>query len=288
MTPPKPRWRKEMRKINLYYFCYTITLTITVLFCSHAIAAAEDDKQAFQHYFLEKFPKMGLQDFADGVYGIDPPAKQQWLATEELPPYQFDIDDGQRIYQESKTLQSCFPNAVKGIAQHYPYFDDEQGQVITLPLAINRCLQTAGEQTLAYKQGEIASLLAYFSFQSRNAIIATSLPSEQAIQAYEKGKHFFYARRGQLNFSCAHCHVDNVGKRIRSSLISPALGHTSHFPVYRSKWGGLGTLHKRFAVCNEQTRAKAFPAQSEEYRNLEYFLSYMSNGIQLNGPSSRN
>jgi len=34
-------------------------------------------------------------------------------------------------------------------------------------------------------------------------------------------------------------------------------------------------------------RAKPFKAQNEEYRNLEYFISYMSNGLEINGPGSR-
>jgi sulfur-oxidizing protein SoxA len=57
--------------------------------------------------------------------------------------------------------------------------------------------------------------------------------------------------------------------------------------VYRSKWGTVGTLHRRFSGCNKQVRAKPFKAQGEEYRNLEYFLTAMSNGLNLNGPGSR-
>jgi sulfur-oxidizing protein SoxA len=34
-------------------------------------------------------------------------------------------------------------------------------------------------------------------------------------------------------------------------------------------------------------RAKDFKAQGEEYRNLEYFLTAMSNGLEFNGPSAR-
>jgi sulfur-oxidizing protein SoxA len=74
---------------------------------------------------------------------------------------------------------------------------------------------------------------------------------------------------------------------VRSDILSPALGHTTGWPVYRSKWGELGTLHRRFSGCNKQVRAKDFPAQGEEYRNLEYFLTHMSNGIEFNGPSAR-
>jgi hypothetical protein len=45
--------------------------------------------------------------------------------------------------------------------------------------------------------------------------------------------------------------------------------------------------HRRFVGCNKQVRAKAFKPQGDEYRNLEYFLTYMSNGIPWNGPGAR-
>jgi len=69
--------------------------------------------------------------------------------------------------------------------------------------------------------------------------------------------------------------------------LSGMLGQATHWPVYRSKWGEIGTLHKRFMECNVQVRAKPYEPQSQIYRELEYFLSYMSNGMELNGPASR-
>ena len=109
----------------------------------------------------------------------------------------------------------------------------------------------------------------------------------RALAAYEEGKKFYYTKRGQLNFACANCHVQNPGNKVRTEIISPPYGHTTGWPVYRSKWGNMGTLHRRFGGCNEQVRAKAFQPQGPEYRNLEYFLTYMSNGLPLNGPSAR-
>ena len=108
-----------------------------------------------------------------------------------------------------------------------------------------------------------------------------------AMAAYEAGKQFYYTKRGQLNFSCADCHVNNAGMQVRADKLSAALGHPSHFPVYRSKWGDMGTLHRRFDGCNKQVRAVPLPAQGVDYRNLEYFMTYMSNGLEFNGPGAR-
>jgi sulfur-oxidizing protein SoxA len=249
------------------------------------------DKDAFQNYFKEKFPKVELNEFQNGVYAIDPASREQWEEIEEFPPYEIAIEEGERIYNTAfangKTFADCLPNGGIGVAQTYPRFDEEKGQVVTLALAVNNCLKANGEKPLKYKKGKMASLLAYLAYTSRGKVFDIKVDSDAAKAAYEKGKHFYYARRGQLNMACAHCHVDNAGKYIRADILSPALGHATHFPVYRSKWGSMGTLHRRFGGCNKQVRAKPFKAQSEEYRNLEYFLSYMSNGIEANGPGAR-
>jgi sulfur-oxidizing protein SoxA len=255
-------------------------------------ASPEDDLKAFRAYFLERFPNVPLEEFANGVYAIDSASREQWEAIEEFPPYEIAIEEGEELFntpfKNGKTFASCFRNGGIGIEGDYPYFDKDTGRVQTLPAAINDCLVKNGEKPLGYGKGKLASILAYMAYTSRGQVIDIKIPHDQrAMDAYEKGKQFFYARRGQLSMACAHCHVDNAGNKIRADILSPALGHVSHFPVYRSKWGGLGTLHRRYSGCNKQVRAKPFPAQSDEYRNLEYFMTYMSNGIQWNGPGAR-
>ncbi|MCU7857413.1 MAG: sulfur oxidation c-type cytochrome SoxA, partial [Candidatus Thiodiazotropha sp. (ex Lucinoma borealis)] len=202
------------------------------------------------------------------------------------------IDEGQAMWEKpfanGKTYKDCLPDG-PAIAGKYPQWDKEKGMVMTLPLALNNCREANGEKPLKYKKGSINSILSYISFESRGQITNVEIPTDDpaALQAYEDGKKFYYTRRGQLNFSCAHCHLQNAGMILRTETLGPAIGHVTHFPVYRSKWGTVGTLHRRFTGCNKQVRAKPFKAQGEEYRNLEYFLTYMSNGLPLNGPGAR-
>ncbi len=256
-----------------------------------ADVSPEEELVKFQNYFKEKFPEIPFQDFSNGVYAVDPASREQWEALEEFPPYEIDIEEGKRLFEtpfkNGKTYADCFENGGIGIAQNYPYFDAERNEVVTLPLAINRCREENGEPPLKYKKGKLAKILAYMVYTSRGNTIDVKIPNEKALEAWKKGRQFYFSRRGQLNLACAHCHLENAGRRIRADILSPALGHPTHFPVYRSKWGELGTLHRRFAGCNKQVRAKPFKAQSEEYRNLEYFLTYMSNGLQINGPGVR-
>ena len=109
----------------------------------------------------------------------------------------------------------------------------------------------------------------------------------RALAAYENGKEYFYQRRGQLNFSCASCHVQSPGQRIRTEVLAPALGIVAAMPIYRSEWGGMGTTSRRFVTCNSQVRGVPLQPQDDLYRDVEYYLSYMSNGLPISGPGAR-
>lgn len=257
-----------------------------------AAGSVEEDIERFQNYFAKKFPGVVRGDFVNGVYAVDPVGRENWEAIEEFPPYEPFIDEGEEMWNTAfangKSYADCFPD---GPAQrkNYPHWDKERKMVLTLPLAINECREANGEKPLKYKKGKIANLLAYMAYQSRGQVTNVVVPEgdADAMAAYEAGKQFWFARRGQLNFSCANCHAQNPANRIRADVLSPALGHSTHWPVYRSKWGELGTLHRRFSGCNKQVRAKPFKAQGKEYRDLEYFLTAMNNGLEYNGPGAR-
>lgn len=257
-----------------------------------AQATPEEDLKSFREHFMKMFPGVALEEYKNGVYAINADARSSWEAIEDFPPYEEAVEKGEELFNtpfaNGKTYASCFPNGGKGIRQNYPYFDTASGKVKTLEGEINECRTKNGEKALGWKKGDIAAISAYMASTSNGKKLNVKIPSDpRAIEAYNRGKQHFYAKRGQLNLSCANCHYDNAGRMVRADTLSPALGHPTHFPVYRLKWNGLGTLHRRYGGCNKQVRAKDFPAQSDEYRALEYFHTYMSNGISVNAPSSR-
>jgi len=257
-----------------------------------ASATPQQDLKEFQSYYQERFPNTPFEDFVNGVYSIDSASREQWEEIEEFAPYELNITKGEVLFNapfaNGKTYASCFENGGIGIRQNYPYFDTDRGEVITLELAINECRKANAEKPLKWKKGHIADISAYMASTSTGNVFDIKIPNDpRALAAYERGKKHFYQKRGQLNMACADCHKFYSGNKIRADLLSPALGHLTHFPVYRSKWGGLGTTHRRYGGCNKQVRAKPFPAQSEEYRALEYFHTYMSNGLAVNGPGAR-
>lgn len=277
-----------MNKIisKLIFVCIAWTIAST------AYADPDKDKTLLGDYFKNRFPGVALEEYANGAYSFDKIGRESWEAIEEFPPYEIFVDDGQVMWEtpfaNGKTYKDCFANG-PAIAQNYPHWDKKKSMVMTLPLALNNCREANGEKPLKYKKGSINNILAYITFESRGNKTNVVVPKDDAgaMAAYEEGKAFYFTRRGQLNMSCASCHIQNAGNMIRSENLSMSVGHTTHFPVYRSKWGTVGTLHRRFTGCNKQVRAKPFKAQGQEYRNLEYYLTYMSNGLELNGPGAR-
>jgi sulfur-oxidizing protein SoxA len=256
------------------------------------VAGPAEDRAAFQKFYENRFPETPVDDFKNGVYSILPAAREQWEAIEEFPPYELAIERGEEIYNKTfangKSMASCFGDdgAVRG---QYPYWDRDRGMVVTMELAINECLEANGEKPLKYKKGAIADVGAFMSYNSRGQKVNVEIPSDdpRALAAYENGKEHFYTKRGQLNFACADCHMYTAGNMYRADTTSPAFGHATSWPVFRSKWQSMGTLHRRFAGCHNNIRANPYKAQGEEYRNLEYFVTYMSNDLEYNGPAAR-
>jgi sulfur-oxidizing protein SoxA len=250
------------------------------------------DAKAFRKYFTEKFPRLNLEDFVNGPYALDEDMRRQWKEIEQFPPYEFSLEMGKEMFSHAfkngKSYADCFPNGGIGIRQNYPYFDEKERKVVTLELALNTCREANGEPPLPYEKEEMAALTAYMAFTSRGKPFDIKIPDNpRALEAYENGKRYFYTRRGQLNFSCASCHVQNPGERLRAEVLAPALGILNAMPIYRSEWGGMGTISRRFTTCNVQVRGAPLDPQDEDYRDLEYFLSYVSNGLPISGPGAR-
>lgn len=273
--------------------CLSVAAMAATLLSSVTLAGPEEDRLAFVDYFQSRFTDVSFDEFANGIYAIDADARAQWLEIEEFPPYEFAIERGEALWRQSfengRSYADCFEQQPADIRAAYPRFVLLKGGVVTLEVALNDCRAANNAQQYPYDADEIIDLTAFLAYAARGKKVDVHVPEDQpgALAAYEDGKRFYYSKRGQLNFACADCHVISVGQRVRADRLSPSLGHPTHFPVYRSKLGGMITLQQRFAGCIRDVRARPFELQSLEYRNLEYFLAYMSNGLTINGPGAR-
>lgn len=272
------------RRLSAFLACLLFGASLT------AIAGPEDDRKAMLQHYKQRLPKVKFDDYVLGALALNADSKDQYDSIMTFPPFVNDVDDGRKLWEKpfknGKTFASCFRNGGKNAAGTFPYFDNGVGKVVTFENALNTCLRHNDEPELKYGSREMGVLTSYAKSLSDGAKVTIKVEGPGALAAYEKGKEYYYARRGQLNFSCATCHVDYVGNFIRSEQLSPMIGQATHFPVFR-QGTELVTMHARFRQCNTQVRAVPLDFNSEEYNNLEYFMTYMSNGLRMQTPVFR-
>ncbi|WP_121628003.1 sulfur oxidation c-type cytochrome SoxA [Poseidonibacter antarcticus] len=232
-----------------------------------------------------------FEEFSKGNYAFNIDGKSQYEELKEMPPYEDAIDEGEELYTKKfangKSFASCFPNPA--IGADYPMYDDKKKEIITLTQSINTCLTSNGEKPWNTKKGNMAKLQAYFASATTDEELKVNvtIPSADAAAAYERGKEYYYSQRGYLKLSCATCHVQGAGLRVRNEKLSQFVGQTTHFPVFRLKWDGLGTLERRVSGCIKDQGQVPPKDNSKEMKELIYFLSYMSNGLTVDGPDIR-
>ena len=204
------------------------------------------------------------------------------------------VDYGEELWDtvdgtEGKACASCHENASDSMAKvgaTYPIFAPELGKPINIEQRINQCrTERMGAEPWKWESRELLAMTSYVKNQSYGKPVDVSL-SDELMPFYEQGKEFYYQRRGQLDMACSNCHVDFSGGQIRANILSQ--GQPNGFPTYRLKWQKIGSLHRRFRGCNKQVRATPYANGSDEYVNLELFLTHRSNGLPVETPSVRN
>lgn len=249
------------------------------------LASPEEDRAEFMALFRERFPDVPLQQYIHGSMMLSEDALSQYESIMDFPPFQGDIDRGRALWEKpfanGKTFASCFENGGRNVAGLYPYYDAKTDRVVTFEMALNQCLSANNETEFDYgDRSTMGVLTAYARTLSDGMLMDIKVDSEGARRKYAAGRTFYFRRIGQHNLACASCHFTHAGHYFRDELLSPTIGQAVHFPVFR---GGefLYTLHMRYQRCMEALRAVPFAAGSEELNNLEYFHSYLNNGLPL-------
>lgn len=242
---------------------------------------------------LENSIAKGLkfEEFSKGNYAYNIDGRGQYEDIKEMPPYEDSIDAGEALWNTTftngKSFATCFgePEA----AANYPYFDKDRNEVVSLTQAVNECLTSNGEKAWNTKKGDMAKLQGYMAFSAQEAdkMVDVKIDSQAAADAYERGKEYYYTQRGYLKLNCAECHVYGAGLRVRNEKLSQLLGQTTHFPVFRLKWKGLGTLERRMSGCIKDEGQVPPKDTSKEMKELLFFMAYMSNGMKIDGPDIR-
>jgi sulfur-oxidizing protein SoxA len=259
---------------------------LVLLLCGAPLfASPEEDQEAFLKFFRERFPNVPLEQYVHGSMMLSEDALSQYESIMDFPPFAGDIERGRALWEKpfanGTTFADCFDHGGRNVAGLYPYYDEGNDRVVTFEMALNECLKDNNEDEFDYgDRATMGVLTAYARTLSDGMLMHIRVESDGAIKKYEAGRAFYFRRIGQHNLACASCHYTHAGHYFRDELLSPTIGQAVHFPVFR---GGefLYTLHMRYQRCMEALGAVPYPAGSEELNNLEYFHSYLNNGLPL-------
>ncbi len=203
------------------------------------------------------------------------------------------VDAGLELWEkvegsEGKSCASCHGDIseMAGVRTVMPKIN-EDGKLWSMEDYINNC-RTERMGAEAWKRTKSPNMLAMnaaISLQSRGMPMNVAIDGPAA-PYWEMGRELYYTRVGQLDMSCANCHEDNYGVRIRADHLSQ--GQINGFPTYRLKWGGLGSIHRRFKGCMKNIRATPYKPGGEEFMALELYVASRGNGLSVESPAVRN
>lgn len=255
--------------------------------------------KAIQDHFKKTMPEVKGDAFVEGSMNFSKSSKEYnnfWMLRfvddlDQPEEYTKVMSNGKKLwvtpFANGKTFASCFANGGKGAAADYPKVDATSGKVLTFENALNKCLESNGEKALDYgDMNKMGALSIHARKFSDGARIKMEVKTAGEKAAFARGKEIFYGRFGLAEQACASCHIQHAGETARTEELSPVIGHTAHFPVFRpnKQTGDLGviTLQKRYEGCQKNTLvADPIKPGSEASNDLEYFHTYLSNGMPL-------
>jgi len=204
------------------------------------------------------------------------------------------VDRGEELWNTSdgsngKSCASCHGDAsdsMAGVRAQMPKWSATLGKPHTMETQINACrTDQMDAEAWKWEAPDMLAMTAFVGLQSRGMPVDVQTDGGMAPWV-EQGKELYYTRVGQLDMACANCHEANHGKMIRADHLSQ--GQINGFPVYRLKWAGLGSIHRRFKGCMDNIRATPFKRGSDEFIALEAYIASRGNGLSVETPSIRN
>jgi sulfur-oxidizing protein SoxA len=208
-----------------------------------------------------------------------------------LNPGIFAVERGRELWRRvegsaGKSCASCHDEAsMRGVAARLPRYDAGRNRLVNLPLLINAMRdEHMGASAYGYESEEMLALSAFVAHQSRGLAVQVEIDAA-ARPAFESGRAFFFARRGQLNLACAQCHDALAGAKLRGDTISQ--GQINGYPIYRLMWRSMASVHRMFEWCNVSLRAEPHAPGSPEYLALELYVAWRGNGLPLETPAVR-
>ncbi|WP_166668763.1 sulfur oxidation c-type cytochrome SoxA [Thiohalophilus thiocyanatoxydans] len=234
------------------------------------------------------------------LFALEPQSSYE-LLSEELKQMQDDdfanpgmatVDRGRELFQKpgfnGKSCASCHGDDGEKLDPEriaaYPIYDEEHGPV-TLQSRINQCYAYHQEEfPLLYDADELIALETFVRHRARGEKMNVDVSGPMR-EHYEAGKEIFHTRIGQRDMACVHCHETYAGQRLRGQILNQA--QINGFPIYRVTDGNIMSLHEKFIGCYGTLRAMPYEPGSQEYIDLEVYMSARGNGLPIETPGVR-
>ncbi|WP_243093740.1 sulfur oxidation c-type cytochrome SoxA [Thermus thalpophilus] len=208
----------------------------------------------------------GLWAYTQGEKPLDPfeeamRQRQMYLETFGVLPGELYVEEGKELFfrkgPSGKTLEACDfgkgPGVLEGVYAVLPKYFPDTKRVEDLETRVYTCMQRVqGFKPEEIKRDEVKAITTYIaSFSSKAKLqVVPRRPEELAL--YNLGRELWYQRAGVRDMSCAVCHEQYAGHRVRLSPVrSPKQGLGNEWPAYRFEEDKLYTMEDRINFCYE-------------------------------------
>ncbi len=204
------------------------------------------------------------------------------------------VDTGRVLFEKpgpnGKSCASCHADpdtAFKGWAARMPYYEPRLAKVVGVAEFVARHAKATTGAEWLMQSPENTALHVFLTNLSAGMPVAIDASSEEAKAALARGEALTRLKIGQQHMACVDCHEKLGETWLRGQFLGLLPGQVAHFPLWRTSRQETWDIRKRFQWCGVQIRANDLPPDAPEYGDLEFYLSYISNGTIIEAPNIR-
>jgi sulfur-oxidizing protein SoxA len=177
----------------------------------------------------------------------------------------------------------------KAWAASMPRWDKRLAKVLGVEEFVYRHAKATTGHAWLMGRDENATMATYLRNLANGTPIAVDVSTSAAKEAWQRGKAIMERKVGRLNFACSDCHSSarSANHWVRGQWLADAKGFTVHFPTWRTSRSAIWDIRQRFQWCNVAIGADELPPDANEYGDLEFYLTSLSNGLKLSVPGIR-
>jgi len=211
------------------------------------------------------FPAVLFSQSSSDKAAQDVKQQREQLMAMGVVPGEVSIEEGKDAFHKNgpngKSCAECHGKdgaKIKDAFRSMPKFYADGKKVMDIDLRIKTCMEkNQGHEKADRKKGDFINLVVYVASLSNGKTITTSVGSDANMkEMYDLGENLWFKRVGEMDLSCAVCHDQLGGKRIRLQNLAKVKQDkvSNHWPAYRFSNDSMWTMEDRIRGCYKQIR----------------------------------